>query len=249
MSRHPYLDHEGPIPFAHRGGTATAPENTLASFEHAWSLGYRYLETDVHLTTDGTLVSFHDPDLTRTCGIERSIGEMSESEVAEALVDGEHSIPLMADLFDRFPDARFNIDAKSEASVEPLAAMVRERGLLDRVCLASFSYARLKRLRKLLGPGLITNMSPPEIAPLRLFGRLPGSAHRNAQVPTVMKGLRIVDERFVGHAHRAGVEVHVWTVNERSEIERLLDLGVDGIMTDETELLRDVFIERGLWQH
>ncbi|WP_407927679.1 glycerophosphodiester phosphodiesterase family protein [Ilumatobacter coccineus] len=247
LTRHPYLEHDGPIPFAHRGGTSSAPENTMASFEHAWSLGYRYLETDVHLTTDGELVSFHDPDLTRTCGIAKQIGEMSADEVAEARVGGEHPIPLMSDLFDRFPDARFNIDAKSEASVEPLAEMVRSRGLLDRVCLASFSYSRLQRLRRLLGPSLITNMSPPEIAPLRIVGRLPGSAPRIAQVPTSMKGIRIIDQRFMRHARRAGVDVHVWTINERSEMERLLDLGVDGIMTDETELLREVFIERGLW--
>lgn len=194
------------------------------------------------------LVSFHDPDLTRSCGIERNIGEMTAAEVAEARVDGEHPIPLMADLFERFPDAKFNIDAKSEASVEPLADMVSSRGLLDRVCLASFSFQRLRRLRKLLGAGLITNMSPPEIAPLRIAGRSPGSAALIAQVPTSIKGIRIVDERFVGHAHRAGIQVHVWTVNERAEMERLLDLGVDGIMTDQTELLRDVFIERNLWR-
>ncbi len=247
MSGHPYLDHDGPIPFAHRGGTSTAPENTLASFEHAHSLGYRYLETDAHVTTDGVLVSFHDPDLTRTCGIERNIAEMSAADVAQARVDHEHPIPLLADLIERFPDARFNIDAKSDESVEPLADLVRTRGLIDRVCLASFSFSRLRALRRLLGPGLITNMSPPEIAPLRVFGRLPGGINRSAQVPTTMKGLRVVDERFIRHAHRAGIQVHVWTINDRVEMERLLDLGVDGIMTDETELLRDVFVERGLW--
>ena len=123
MARHPYLVHPDidptwPIGFAHRGGHDVAPENTMASFEHAESLGFRYLETDAHRTVDGVLVSFHDPDLNRTCGIDANIAEMTAAEVAEARVRGEdgteYPIPLMAELFERFPDVRFNIDAKSE---------------------------------------------------------------------------------------------------------------------------------------
>ena len=259
MTRHPYLDHDGPIAFAHRGGTDVAPENTLAAFEHAVDLGYRHLETDVHRTVDGVLVAFHDPDLSRTCGIGRRIGEMTASEVATARVrdtGGEESggqrsdgfpIPTMAELLDLFPDVSFNIDAKSDEAVEPLAALVRERGLLDRVCLASFSHRRLRRLRSLLGPGLLTAMSPPELVPIRVAGRLSPKIQRVAQVPVEMKGWTIVDDRFVRRSHDQGIDVHVWTVNDRDEMNRLLDLGVDGLMTDETELLRDVFDERGLW--
>lgn len=248
---HPYLDHDGPIAFAHRGGTAAAPENTLAAFEHAVGLGYRYLETDVHLTTDGVLVAFHDADLARTCGIPRKIAEMSSHEVAEARVRGadgsEHPIPLMSELLDRFPDRRFNIDAKSDAGVVPLARIVHERDALDRVCLASFSHLRLRRLRSLLGPDLLTNMSPQELVPLRGVGRVSSKWHRTAQVPTGFRGVKVIDPRFLRRADASGIEVHVWTINERDEMERLLDLGVDGIMTDETELLRDVLDERGLW--
>jgi glycerophosphoryl diester phosphodiesterase len=248
---HPYLDHDGPIAFAHRGGHDVAPENTMASFRHAVSLGYRYLETDVHRTVDGVLVSFHDPDLNRTCGIDAKIGEMTAAEVASARVVDErgdqHRIPLMAELFETFPDVRFNIDAKSDEAVEPLAALVREFDAVDRVCLASFNGARLRRLRSVLGPRLLTNTSPSDIALLRLLGRLRGDAQRAAQVPTEMRGIEIVNERFLASARRFAVPVHVWTVNERAEMERLLDLGVDGIMTDETELLRTVMIERSMW--
>jgi glycerophosphoryl diester phosphodiesterase len=247
MAAHPYLEHDGPIAFAHRGGHDVAPENTMASFEHAVSLGYRYLETDVHRTIDGALVSFHDPDLKRTCGIDAQIGDMTAAEVAEARVDGQHSIPLMSDLFEAFPDARFNIDAKSEESVEPLAALVQQFDALDRVCLASFSLKRLRRLRTSLGKGLLTNMSPAEVTGLRLIGRLPGGASRAAQVPTSMKGVTVVNNRFVTSAHVSDIPVHVWTINDAAEAHRLLDLGVDGIMTDETAMLRDVFVERGVW--
>ncbi len=223
----------------------------MASFRHAVSLGYRYLETDAHRTVDGVLVSFHDPDLSRTCGIDANIAEMTAAEVAHARVldagGTGHPIPLLADLFDAFPDARFNIDAKSDESVEPLADLVRRFGALDRVCLASFKLSRLRRLRALLGPRVLTNMSPSEVGALRTLGRLPGGAQRAAQVPPTMKGIEVVTPRFVANAHRTGVPVHVWTINERTEIERLLDLGVDGVMTDKTELLRDVMIERGSW--
>lgn len=256
MDRHPYLDHPDPDPswpiaFAHRGGHDVAPENTMASFEHAWSLGYRYLETDAHRTIDGVLVSFHDPDLNRTCGIDALIGEMTGAEVADARVQGpdgtEHPVPLMSDLFESFPDARFNIDAKSDESVDPLCELITSFGILDRVCLASFKLERLRRLRQQLGRGLLTNMSPVEVASLRFVGRLPGRSRRVAQVPPSARGFTVVNERFVTNAQASGIPVHVWTVNERAEIERLLDLGVDGIMTDETALLRDVFAERGLW--
>jgi len=250
--RHPYLEHPDldptwPIAFAHRGGHDVAPENTMGSFEHAVSLGYRYLETDAHLTVDGVLVSFHDPDLNRTCGIDARIGEMTAAEVADARVDGEHPIPLMSDLFEAFPDAHFNIDAKSNESVEPLCELVRSFDRLDRVCLASFELQRLNRMRSLLGAGLITNMSPVEIGSLLTVGRVRGRAYRNAQVPASAGPLNIVNSRFISTARRRGIAVHVWTINDRSEVERLLDLGVDGLMTDETALLRDVLVERGHW--
>ena len=176
---------------------------------------------------------------------------MTAAEVAQARVsssDGkEHGIPLMAELFERFPEVRFNIDAKSDESVEPLAALVDEYDALERVCLASFKLGRIRALRELLGPGLMTNMSPTEIASLRLLGRLRGSEHRSAQVPTHMKRIDIVNQRFIARARKLNIAVHVWTINERDEMDRLFDLGVDGVMTDETSLLREVLAERGQW--
>jgi glycerophosphoryl diester phosphodiesterase len=247
MERHPYLEHASPIAFAHRGGHDVAPENTLASFEHAVALGYKYLETDVHLTADGVLVAFHDESLLRTCGIEATIAEMTAAEVSGARVGGDHRIPLMEELLERFPDVRFNIDAKSDESVEPLAEMVRAFAALDRVCLASLKRSRIQRLRSLLGRQLLTNMSSVEVASLRFSGRIPGNLYRAAQVPMTAGPVTVVTERFVSRAQALGIGVHVWTINDRNGMEHLLDLGVDGIMTDETELLRTVLIERGYW--
>jgi glycerophosphoryl diester phosphodiesterase len=251
---HPYLDWPGPIAFAHRGGNSEHPENTLPAFEHAVSLGYRYLETDVHLTADGVLVAFHDPDLSRTCNRPGNLVDLSWSEVSEALVDGREPIPLMADLLETFPSTRFNIDCKSDEAIPVLLDLLRERKAVDRVCVGSFSHKRLRTLRQRGGTNLLTCLSPREVASVRLTRRLAGAAPRIAQVPLQAggstKGTRvtIVNERFVNDAHRLGIPVHVWTINDPPEMRRLLDLGVDGIMTDQPEVLRDVLMERGEWK-
>ncbi len=252
---HPYLRHPEwhaddpgrPVAFAHRGGTSVAPENSLAAFEHAWALGYRYLETDVHLTSDGALVAFHDPDLRRTCGIDGTIAQLTAAQIAEARVGGTDRIPLMSDLLERFPEAHFNIDAKSDAAVDPLCDLVASLGARDRVCLASFDLRRIRRMSQRFAGRVMTNMSPTEIATLRFVGRLPGRRPRSAQVPPRRSVVDIVAPRFLTSSHRAGIAVHVWTIDDRREMERLLDLGVDGIMTDDTELLREVFVARDLW--
>jgi glycerophosphoryl diester phosphodiesterase len=245
---HPYLDTPHPIAFAHRGGVGEHPENTLPAFEHAVDLGFRYLETDVHATADGVLVAFHDEHLGRTCGIDAEIGDLSWSELSEVRVEGEAPIPRLGDLLMQFPEARFNIDAKADGAIEELVAVIQRTESLDRVCLASFSSRRLRKLRKLLGPGLLTNVGPVGIVVLSVFGRLPGSHPQAAQVPPSQGWYTVVDERFVRNAHRAGIPVHVWTIDEPGEMHRLLDLGVDGIMTDQPEALRDVYEERGIWQ-
>ncbi|MEL6890583.1 MAG: glycerophosphodiester phosphodiesterase [Actinomycetota bacterium] len=233
--------------FAHRGGTDGAPENTLAAFEHAWELGYRYLETDVHLTRDGELVAFHDTDLARTCGVDAAIGDLTIDELRDIRVGGEHPIPLMTELFERFPAAHFNIDAKSDTTVTPLCDLVRRARAVDRVCLASFSQRRVDRMRSILGPGLMTNLGSIGVAQLRVFGRTFRRGHQSAQVPVRHGRIPIADARFVRAAKHLGIPVHVWTIDDPVEMGRLLDLGVGGIMTDVTAALRQVFVERDLW--
>lgn len=244
---HPYLDWPGPIPIAHRGGTTEHPENTLPAFEHAVSLGYRYLETDVHLTADGVLVAFHDTNLLRTCGVDADIGDLTWSQIEPLRVDGAAPIPRMRDLFELFPEARFNIDAKSDASVDPLVDLVHEIDAVHRVCLASFSLRRVRRLRRRAGPRVVTNLSRAEVACLAVFGWLPGSGPRAAQVPPHSGRVHLVNGRFLRQAHKLHIPVHVWTIDDPAEMSRLLDLGVDGIMSDDTPALREVFLERGIW--
>lgn len=246
----PVLDHPGPLAFAHRGGASDAPENTMAAFEHAIALGYRYLETDVHLTADGVLLAFHDDVLDRVTDRTGAIHEQTWAEVRAAKVGGTEPIPRFDELLEAWPDVRINIDPKHDRAVEALAAAITRAGAVDRVIVGAFSDKRLARLRELVGPRLCTSLGPRGVARLRAagyglpVGSLPSPC---VQVPVRHGSVTITDERFVRGAHRSGLQVHVWTIDDADEMRRLLDLGVDGIMTDRPEVLRQVLVERDSW--
>jgi glycerophosphoryl diester phosphodiesterase len=221
----------------------------MAAFEAAVRLGYRYLETDVHVTADGVLVAFHDDTLDRASDGTGRISELPWAEVSRARVDGE-TIPLLEDLLAAFPGARVNIDPKEDSAVEPLAEVIRRTGAVDRLCVGSFSDRRLARIRRLVGRRLCTSLGPGGVARLRLasigapVGPLPAPC---AQVPVRARGIGLVDRRFLTAAHRRGMQVHVWTIDDEGEMERLLDLGVDGLMTDRPGVLKKVLERRGHW--
>ena len=248
---HPFLDWPGPLAFAHRGGASEAPENTMPAFEHAVRLGYRYLETDAHVTADGVLIAFHDDRLDRVTDRTGVIAELPWSEVQRARVDGREPIPLLEDLLSAWPDVRVNIDPKHDGAAEPLAAAIVRTRTVDRVCVGAFSDRRIAVVRALVGPSLCTSMGPREVAQLVAASRgLPGGGRVRspcAQVPTNQGRVPLVTPRFVDTAHRLGVQVHVWTIDDGDEMARLLDLGVDGIMTDRPQVLKDVLFERDEW--
>jgi glycerophosphoryl diester phosphodiesterase len=252
VNRHPYLDNTSPIAFAHRGGTSAAPENTLRAFDDAVNLGYRYIETDVHATSDGKLVAFHDNDLQRTCGKPWRIEETDWQTLSTARIDGSDPIPLLDDLLSTWPNVRINIDCKSDAAMQPLIDTIRRTDCIDRICVGSFSDKRLRHIRLELGADLCTSMGPQEVARLVLSSstgiRLKPSRHALvAQVPVRQGPIPVVTRRSIDRAHQLGLQVHVWTIDDPLEIGRLLDLGVDGVMSDDTRALKDVFAARHLW--
>jgi glycerophosphoryl diester phosphodiesterase len=244
---HPFLEWDGPIAFAHRGGATDVAENTMPAFEYAVNLGYRYVETDVQVTADGVLVAFHDNDLLRTTGRRGRISELPWSEVRTALVNGEAPIPTLEELLGTWPDLRVNIDCKSDAAAPGLIAALKRTASLDRVLVGAFNDLRLRRLRAALGPRLCTSMGPGAVAALR-YGRATSFAAQAAQVPVRQGRLTVVDQRFVERAHRLGIHVHVWIVDDEAEMEHLLDLGVDGLMTDRPAVLRSVLEQRAHWR-
>ncbi|MFJ2605255.1 glycerophosphodiester phosphodiesterase [Streptomyces sp. NPDC091279] len=248
---HPYLDHPGPIPFAHRGGDADGLENTVPQFRRAVAAGYRYIETDVHTTADGRLVAFHDATLDRVTDGSGRIADLPWQDVRHARVAGREPLPLFEELLETFPEVRWNVDLKAEAALAPFLELVARADAWDRICVGSFSEARVVRAQRLAGPRLATSYGTRGVLGLRLrswgLPTVPRPSAIAAQVPETQSGVPVVDRRFVRAAHARGLQVHVWTVNEPERMHRLLDLGVDGIMTDHIDTLRAVMEERGVW--
>lgn len=323
-TRYAYLEHDGPLAFAHRGGSAERPENTWSAFAHAVELGYQYLELDVQASSDGVAVVFHDATLDRVTERSGPISSYRWQELRRiTLADGQPPVELGA-LLHSWPDRRFNIDIKRAAALEPAAATIESCAARGRVCVTAFSGSRLRWIRRRLGPELCTTLGPGGVAALRTASLVPalraGRVHRAigvapnpqptlepdpaptpepdpaptpqpdpaptlqpnpaptpqpttaptpqpttapnpqptrrpyptlhagaAQVPTRQGLLPLVDEPLVTYAHQLGLQVHVWTINDRPSMHALLDLGVDGIMTDRPSLLREVLVERNCW--
>lgn len=227
----------------------------METFARAVGLGYRYLEIDVRLTADGVLVVFHDQTLDRVTDGRGRVEDLEWSDLQRARIGGLEPIPRFAEVLDAWPDVRFNIDPKCDRAVAPLAAEIRDLNAIDRVCVGSFSDRRIKALRAALGPRLCTSMGPAELLRLRLaaWGTPRVAVPEGAgcvQVPTRYGPVRLAESRssrLLEFTHALGMQVHVWTINRASTMRRLLDLGVDGIMTDEIAILRDVLRERGQW--
>jgi len=252
------IDEPGSVlAFAHRGGAfhpeIEGLENTRAAFQHAVDLGYRYLETDVHATRDGTLLAFHDAVLDRVTEACGAIKDLEYVDVREALIGGQEQIPTLEELFEAFPHARFNIDLKSTAAIRPLVELIERTDAHDRVCVASFSGRRTRTFRALTGGRVATAAGPVAVArgrfvpATRLVDVLARDPAAALQVPHRRSGLTIVTNSFIARAHAAGRHVHVWTVDDPGQMSELLDMGVDGLMTDRTDLLREVLMERGQW--
>ena len=250
-----FLDLPRPRAFAHRGwhlDDLADAENTMAAFTRAVDEGFRYLETDVQTTADGRLVVFHDTILDRVTDDRGPLSHRTWDQLSRVRVAGAHLIPAFDDLLELMrahPEVRLNVDAKTDAAVAPLAQALQDSGLTDRVCLAAFADSRLARLQALLGPDVATSLGPRRIARLAITsgrGRQPPAAVA-VQVPPRLRGWTVVPGVLLTAAHRAGLEVHVWTINEPTRMHALLDVGVDGIMTDRPDLLRQVLRERGSW--
>ncbi|MFV0426654.1 MAG: glycerophosphodiester phosphodiesterase family protein [Beutenbergiaceae bacterium] len=260
-------DHDGgrfidppPLALAHRGGVKlpvnSGIENSVRAVRNAVDLGFSYIETDVRPSSDGVAFAFHDPDLTRVCSHTANAGSMFSSltakQIKELPLDGGEPIATLAELLQACPHTRFNIDVKTAAVIAPTVRAIAAAGAQERVLIASFSMRRLRTARRML-PGVATSANPLEVlglvvgwGPLRALARRHGAVA--VQVPEYYRGFRLVSPRFVRIAHEEGLQVHVWTVDEPSDMNRLLDMGVDGIITDRPDILKDVLIERGQWR-
>lgn len=249
-----YPDYLSPqfTAMAHRGGSFLTAnlgiENTTRAFSNAVKLGYTYLETDVQTSADGVLYAFHDDDLERVTGHEGTLGELSSREISELRVGGREPVPTMDELFETFPEANFNIDLKQNPAVEPLVEAIKRHNAQRRVCVGSFSRPRIKRFRSLL-PRVPTSVSSLGAAALAM-GRI-SSGGQVYQVPTSHAvgplTVELVTQASIAKAHAAGRKLHVWTIDDPTTMHRLIDWGVDGIITDRPDSLKEVLRARGMW--
>jgi glycerophosphoryl diester phosphodiesterase len=244
-----------PLAFAHRGFSITGCENSLAAFRGAVELGFAYVETDVRTTRDGVLMAFHDDTLDRVTDGLGPINSLTAAELKRVRIGGVEPIPTMDELLSEWPDLKINIDVKDLAGADLLAQLIERHRAHDRVLVASFSdRRRLRVLRRLTRPAA-SSAGVLAIALLKLLGPLGLSRFVVArlgpihcvQVPARTRFLKVVTARFVRRCHRAGLQVHVWTVNDAPAMRELLDMGVDGIMTDRADILAEVMQERGCW--
>ncbi|MFX0054233.1 MAG: glycerophosphodiester phosphodiesterase [Promethearchaeota archaeon] len=257
-----------PLIMAHRGDPSAAPENSRSSMESAIKVGVDFLETDVRMTKDEHLILFHDANLLRTTGRAGRVQDYSLEELRELdigynyTVDGTsypfrgkgHHVVTIEEAFEAYPDTKFTVDIKDSAPRAPalLAKAIADSNRLDSVIVASFKPPQMKRFRDLV-PNALTSAHPGEVrnfvlgVRLRAVGKLVKRIqYRAFHVPVKYGPLRVVNSRFVEEAHKRDIAVQVWTINDREEMEWLIDLGVDGIFTDEPMLMRDVLTDRGL---
>ncbi len=228
---------------AHRGLATDVPENTLLAFLKALSIGVTHLETDVHASADGVAVISHDPDLRRVAGRAARIDQLTMAELSRIDLGSGQTFASLREALEAFPDARFNIDLKSPDVVGPAVEAIVEAGATDRVLVTSFNDARRVAAVGRL-PGVATSASAVAFTfaliaaklGLGFFVRRALRGIQAVQVPPAKYGFRIVTPRVVRMLHAIPVEVHVWTINDPFEMNRLLDLGVDGIVTDRSDL-------------
>ncbi|GAB2673070.1 glycerophosphodiester phosphodiesterase [Thalassiella azotivora] len=256
-----FLDAPRPLAFAHRGFSRDGLENTMVAFQAAVDLGFTHLETDVHATRDGRLVAFHDDHLDRVTDGAGAVRDLAWDVVRRARVGGVQAIPLLEDVLGAWPDVRVNVDVKRPAAVAPLVDVIERTAAHDRVCVASFSDRRRQAVLRRLSRPVATSAGGGTVG--RLLAALRSGAP-GAVVDRVLRGvdcvqvpervavpvpggrrvLTVVTPRLLGAAHRAGVQVHVWTVDQADDMHRLLDAGVDGLMTDRADRLRVVLDDR-----
>ena len=265
MPGRPFLISDTPLNIAHRGANRLAPENTLKSFEAALNLGADILELDVHLTQDGEAVVCHDARVDRTTNGRGTIGEMTFEDLRALdagyrfTPDGGQTypyrgqgirIPTFREVLERFPNARLNTELKTPdfALADAVWEVIQNTGAQERVLVASFHHEVLCRFRSISGGSVVTSASPKEVRTFYTLLKIGLAGWYQPkfyafQVPEYHEQLQVITARFIRMAHAKNLRVHVYDVNDRETMERLLSMGVDGIITDFPDLLTETLAE------
>ena len=239
---HQYLNHKNYITLAHRGGSLETHENTLEGFNYAVKIGCNYIETDVQASKDEIPYIFHDDDLKRVAGIDKKFNDLNSYEIDKIRIFGDCKIPRLIDCLNAFSEIKFNIDLKTDEVMIPALKILSEQKTYDRVCIASFSDRRLAYTRQHY-PKFCTSMGPSEIFKIKLMSlglnvfNIEGDC---VQVPIYKYGVKLVTKHFINFIHERGLKIHVWTINDSNVMDNLIELGVDGIITDKPSELNNL---------
>jgi glycerophosphoryl diester phosphodiesterase len=237
-------------PIAHRGGSLEKLENSSSAFQNAWALGYRYMETDMQASSDGVVYIFHDDRLERVSNGTGLFCEHSSEEIDALRLNNGEPIPRLADVLEALPEALFNIDIKRADGTKPLADFLSTHPEAHRVVAASFVGKRLRALKAMVGRTIPVTAVQNDIIRIKLIGLGLPLARPDVvavQVPISHYGIKIVTPSFIKNCHDLGIKVHVWTIDDEAEMRWLIDLGVDGVMTDKPSLLKQVCLDMGCW--
>ena len=247
-----YGEGPGPIAIAHRGGAGLGVENSMQAFARSTALGLRYLETDVRVTADGELVCFHDATLDGVTGGSGPVGRQTLRSVRALRVHGTEPVPTLEEVLDAFPSAYVTVDVKDHAAIAPMVRLLRRPGVAERVCVAGAWDGWLERIRAEV-PGVATSLGWRALTVLLACARTgvrppPGLASAPfAHVPVRLGRVPVFADRVAHLAHDLGVRAVVWTVDDPALMHRLYDAGVDAVITDRPDLLREVLLARGQW--
>ena len=236
--------------FAHRGGTEFAPENTYEAFSSAVSIGYKYLETDVHPNADNKLMAFHDSSVDRVTNYKGKICNFTSSELKKIKVKEKFQIPFLEDLIESFSKSFFSIDMKSDQSVKPLIKLIKSMNAVDRVCFASFSQDRIDYVRDEFDNKCITSMGPREIIKTKISSIINFKQKiipKISSLPISRYRIKLLNKRHINFLKSLNIRVIAWTINDVEAINKLIDLGVDGIMTDNISVLKKILIKKNIW--
>ena len=233
-------------PIAHRGGNEVAPENTFASFKDSYDLGYRWLETDVRLSKDKVLYVFHDENLKRLLGKPNKISDLNSWDIDELFIEKEHKIPRFDILTNTFSDAVFNVDAKTFEAGEVLVDLINSRKIKNDLCIGSFQQSTIQYMRRNIKRDVESAFSMKEVL-LLFFNRItwksvyfPGTC---LQIPMKYFGINLITPGLISYCNENNIKVHVWTINDEGVMTRLVELGINGIMTDKCRILLKVLKE------
>lgn len=235
-----YLNYDGLAVMAHRGGSLEAAENTIESFKYALEIGSDIIETDIQLSSDGIPYIFHDDDLKRIPGIEKNFNELLASEIDELNIFDDCKIPTLEETLKQFPNTKFQIDFKTDEVVDPAIEIINKFPHIKKnLCIASFSSQRLQKIKSKLSD-VTYSMGPHEVLKLLLksFGIYRGEISGDClQIPIYRYGIKIVTRRFVDFCKLENIKISVWTINSIEEMDYLIGLDVDGIITDKPKAL------------